>query len=307
MLPGFIDWLLAVFRKLDEGRLPNEPVGIQSEEDDGPVFAPPQPKGLKTIGAWCGSASLRNPGRDVDFCVAHGINRLDIIVNDHSVWREPTDFTVRGVTSIVRLADLARAAGIEVHLMSWLMPHSMYIEQAGNELIPLATLCQAKSIQWDAEEPWTKAKKAMPYEEASKLVAEVFKDRKFKMGVNGIGYASTQKLGPLAKVCDYVVPQAYATQSSGLKPDTAPGQFYRRWSSKFKKPVVMGLAAYRQKGIPGYSEREAILTAIKATHALGDVDTIIYWSLRHIRTNREVANAIATLAKQLPLSAAPVA
>lgn len=292
--PNFIDFWLKVFRRLDDGAVPEAP-SFPEEAELPPVFEPPQPRDVKIVGAWAGSSSLRNPIRDVDFCKNHNINRIDIIVNDHSAWREPKDFTLRNDSKLVRLADLAHRAGIEVHLMSWCMPHEKYIVQSAEKLIPLAKLMNAKSIQWDAEEPWTKARKRLPYEEAATILKESFEKLHCDMGVNGIGYASGNKLGPLISICDYAVPQAYATAKNGMHPKKSPQKFHNRWRDKFGKPIVMGLAAYRQKGISGHTQAQAIAAGIEGTNALGTVDTVIYWSLYHIRKNKEIAGAVKNI------------
>lgn len=262
-------------------------------------LAPETPKpvstGISVVGAWCGSRSLADPHKYVDFAREHRINRFDIVVNDHSKWRDPTDFTVRNADKILRLAQIARQAGIEVHLMSWVMPHERYIQGAARVLIPLAEMAQASSIQWDAEEPWMLARKHMGYERAAELLDEVFRPLPVEMGVNGIGYASVEKLGPLAKVCDYVVPQVYCTSTNGLDPRTAPVKFYSRWHKNFDRPIVMGLAAYRQKGIPGYTEAQAMQSAVDATRTLKAVNTVIYWSLYHVTKNRAIAKVISTI------------
>ncbi len=292
--PNFIDFWLKAFRRLDDGVLPKDPVGTIVEPEP-EIVEPEQPRGIQTVGAWAGSSSLRNPTRDVDFCKEHNINRIDVIVNDHSAWREPKDFTLRNDVKLVRLADLAHQVGIEVHLMSWCMPHEKYIVQSAEQLIPLAKLMNAKSIQWDAEEPWTKARKRLPYKEAATILKESFENLHCDMGVNGIGYASVHKLGPLISICSYAVPQAYATVKNGMHPKKAPQQFHNRWRDKFSKPIVMGLAAYRQKGIVGHTQAQAITAGVEGTNALGTVDTIIYWSLYHIRKNKEIAGAVKNI------------
>lgn len=275
---------------------PDHDIDLDSDHvSKAPQTVEPVSAGITTVGAWAGSRSLANPQRYVDFAVEHSINRLDIVVNDHSKWREPHDFTIRNVDRIVRLAGIARQAGIEIHLMSWIMPHVKYIEQAAETLIPLAAATHAASIQWDAEEPWMLARNHDGYVRGGEMVGDAFKSLAIPMGVNGIGYASVKKLRPLAKVCDYIVPQVYSTSTTGLDPRTAPAKFHKRWRQYFGKPVVMGLAAYRQKGIPGYTQAQAMQSAIIAVRAIPKVNTVIYWSLYHITKNRTVAKAIADI------------
>jgi hypothetical protein len=249
--------------------------------------------GIESVGAWCGSSSLANPVRDVAFAVEHGLDRLDVIVNDHSKWREPSRFTIRTPDRIHRLCDAAKEAGVEVHLTSWIMPHADYIDRAADVLIPLCERVGAASLQWDAEEPWTRARRRLTYSKAAARIREAFADLRCPMGANGIGYTPRAKFGPLAEICDYLVPQAYATSTSGIKPEVAPGRFHRRWTEKFARPIVMGLAAYRQTGIAGHTPSSAIEAAVEATSALLDVHTILYWSLAAIRRSPNVARAIA--------------
>lgn len=268
-------------------------LAIYAEAAIAPTLALRRRKGIKTVGAWCGSASLANPKRDVQFAADHNINRLDIVVNDHSRWRAPQDFTLRPTATIKRLCELATAKGIEVHLMSWVMPHRAYIDRAAEVLVPLCADVGASSLMWDAEEPWTLAKRRMPYAAAASHLGAAFEGLSCPMGVTGIGYASVAKLGPLAEVCDYVVPQAYSTRSSGLDPETAPGKFHKRWAKAFGRPVVLGLAAYRQTGIPGHTAASAMKAA--ARDAAKYSDTIIYWNLSALRKSPSTAQVVAQI------------
>ncbi len=263
--------------------------------DPGP---PPVENPIKVVGAWCGSSSLALPERDVDFSVRCGINRLDVIVNDHSRFRKATNFTLRDRKKIEKLCELARNAGIEVHLMSWIMPHRKYLEQAAMALVPLCADVGAGSLQWDAEEPWMKAYKPMDYNDAGRLVGDLFKDLPCPMGVNGIGYASKQKLRPLTNLSTYVVPQCYSTRSTAekwkLTPEKTVPKLYGRWLRMFPNAkFVIGLAAYRQSGIPGHTPTSAMEMALNRVREIGSVDTVLYWSLYAIRQNKAVAKVIS--------------
>jgi len=261
-----------------------------------PTTAAVRSNRITTVGAWCGTTSLRNPERDVAFARAHGINRLDIIVNDHSRSRSKRKFSVRSQTKIVRLAKIARDAGIEVHLMSWVMPHKEYIEQAAAVLLPLLAATEATSIQWDVEEPWTRAKGAMDYTEAAKLIEKQFASRSCRMGANGIGYTPQDKFAPIANICDYIVPQAYSTTRNGADPSTLVHKQVTRWKKNFGNvDMAIGLAAYRQSpknALGDLSAKTRIRLAVQAAEREG-ADTVIYWSLRWIRKNKEVAAEIS--------------
>lgn len=256
----------------------------------------PRPRsGIETVGAWAGSASLADPERDVAFAASTNVRRLDIVVNDHSKWRTEKAFTLRSRDRIARLVEVARAYGVEPHLMSWIMPYASYIEAAAASLVPLCNELGVASLQWDAEEPWTQAKHALTRADAATRLAYAFAGLRCPMGVTGIGYANAARLGPLASVCAYVVPQAYSTTSSGQKPEVAPMKFHKRWTDLFGRPIVLGLAAYRQSGIPGHSVESAMRAAATAAVSTG-VSTVVYWNLAAIRKSKTVADVIRGIA-----------
>ncbi len=105
------------------------------------------------------------------------------------------------------------------------MPHAAYIDQAAELLVPICEDVGASSLQWDAEEPWMLAHKPMDYREAAERIADRFSNLSCPMGANAIGFVSIAKFGPLADICDYVVPQAYSTTSSGVTPGDGQRQF----------------------------------------------------------------------------------
>lgn len=248
---------------------------------------------IHTVGAWAGPAAMAKPAAAVKFAADHGINRLDVVINDHSKWRKEKAFDTYTRSKIAKLCERAAAKGIEVHLMSWVMPYESYIAGAAETLIPLCKDVGAASLMWDAEEPWNQATGGMSFKAAAKFLGRAFSNLGIPMGVTGIGFAPTAKLGPLAAECAYAVPQVYVTSGSGLKPETAPRKFHKRWSDAFDREIVMGLAAYKQKGIAGHPTiASAMQAALESTRGLG-VSTVIYWSLRHIQGNPEVAKAIA--------------
>jgi hypothetical protein len=247
---------------------------------------------LRHVGAWCGATSLASPTRDVDFAAKLGLTRLDVFVNDHSKARAARKFTTYDVAKIEKLCKLAKAKGISVHLTSWIMPHSEYIDAAAATLVPLCAQVGAESLQWDAEEPWTQATGAPSRASAAARIAERFDGLSCPMGATGIGYTPIPKFGPLAQICDYVVPQAYATSTSGLLPEDAPGKFHRRYSTSFARPIVIGLAAYRQNGIAGHTPSSAVRAALLASAKLKGVDTVLFWSLGALQKSAELSTVI---------------
>jgi hypothetical protein len=273
-------------------------VGDDSDLDAELADATPDTQGpaLRHRRAWCGLSSLANPARDVEFAKSIGLTGLDIIANDHSAAREPRRFDTRPTQQIVTLATMARDAGLDVHLMSWIMPHKRYLKEAADVLPELMAKTGARSLVWDAEEPWTLAKKRMRYSEAGALVGELFADCEFEMGATGIRYAPTAKLAPLVAVCDYMVPQCYSTRTSKADPSTVVSRGLVTWRKKFGDGprFVPGLAAYRQSGIDGHSIRSAMQAAID--NAGEHSDTAIWWGLNSLRKSPGTAAVVASLA-----------
>jgi len=328
MLRKIIDLILNLFREKAGAEEAPRPIGAEVTEIQPPeketveppvsILPPgievtepaPEPEieepGRMTIGMWTGRASLNNPVRDVQLCVANNIRRLDVIVNDHSGARAARDFDMFQVSKIRGLVELAKANNLDVHFMSWVMPHEKYIDQAAEALVPLCNELGVSSLQWDAEEPWTLAQKPMDHGKAAKRIADAFEQLNCRMGVNGIGYTPVEKFGPLYEVCDYVVPQCYSTNTSGISPTTVVPRLVRRWNKVFgtDKKMAIGLAAYRQDGIAGHTVESAMRSAFAGAEAIEGVDTVIYWSLSSVRTSSTVAKVIRELGAPSPATIA---
>ncbi len=195
-----------------------------------------------------------------------GISRLHLMVNDHSTDRKPTAF--RMDTKAREYARMITDAGIELHVTSWLMPHVEFLTRACSEMVQLSLDTGASSIEWDAEEPWTRAVGGLPHDKAAEMM-QLYGSRE---GVSGIGYADRDKLGPLIARADYVTPQAYTTRTSDLQPAGIPA-VVRRWEGMAgKATVIPALAAYGQP--PG-----GIAIAWRSA---GKPATVILWALRHL-------------------------
>jgi hypothetical protein len=273
--------------------------GIGPEPDEAARDDPGPPEqddiGIGRIGAWAGRASMRTPTaitRSIAFARSIGLGRLDVIVNDHSKARAPRAFDTYPRAEIVALADEANAAGMHVHLMTWIMPHPSYIAQAADVLRELVDDCGAHSVMLDAEEPWTLATQRMPYDKAAELVGDRFDG--VRLGVTGIGYADADKLGPLARECDYLVPQCYSTSSSRLDPGTVVPKFAGRWRRVFgaDREIVVGLAGYRQTGIAGYTPEAALRAAFAGAEADAEAREVVYWSLGQLRDTPTAARVV---------------
>jgi hypothetical protein len=273
---------------------------VQAEPEEPEIEEP----GGMVVGMWTGRSSLNNPERDVQLCLKNNIRRLDVIVNDHSGSRAARDFELFSVKKIRALVQLAKANNIDVHFMSWVMPHEAYLDRAAEVLVPLCNELGVSSLQWDAEEPWTQAKEPMDHGKAARRIADNFAMLDCEMGVNGIGYTPVKKFGPLHEMCDYVVPQCYSTKTSGMKPTTVVPKLVRRWHKVFgkDKPMAVGLAAYRQAGISGHTVESAMRTAFAGAEAIEGVDTVIYWSLSSVRKDSTVAKIVRELGAPVPVT-----
>ena len=230
-----------------------------------------------------------------------GLTRLDLMVNDMSARRRPVAFELRDRGRILAVAEQCAKHDIELNLVSWIMPHYDFLHEAADVLIPLAVETHARSIQWDAEEPWMRARDPMPYDAAGELVGKLF--GAVDMATNAIGYASVSKLSPLLKVSAEAIPQCYSTSTSGVKPERVDA-LMKRWMDKFGHLVpegafTGGLAAYRQEGIEGHTEASAMGTAINELAAMG-ISRFMYWHLDELLRDRGARAVVRKLAKEGP-------
>lgn len=240
------------------------------------------------IGAWAGSWALANPTEAVDLLHGCGLRRVDVILNDHSKRRRPSDFGMRDERDVEALTRIAQSAGMTVHALTWIMPHERYLLGMRDRLQPLAHELGLASVVADAEEPWTLAVDPMPYLEAAELVRSLWEAGTVALGATGIGHAPHDKLWPLLAVCRDAYPQCYATRSSvqkyGIDPRTVVQKFAGRWRDRFGAHlrILPGLAAYRQTSIPGWSTADAMLACLHGAEAIG-AEEVVYWQAKSLR------------------------
>ena len=263
---------------------------------------------LSSVGAWAGLDDIRNPERTVATALALGLDAVHIIVNDHAKQRLPPSGPLgpTGYPSadIVALAGACHAAGLEVHLMSWMTPHADYTRVVCSRLVSLAVACRAKSVVLDLEEPQTQARlsrlRRVPlsrYAEHAREVLDLLiaplRGLGVEVGFTAIRYADAARVGPIAAHCDYGLVQAYATKSSGADPLTVVALGVAAWRKRFGAalPIRIALAAYRQAGLKGYSTVGAAMLA--AAGAAADVTrTVVYWYIPTIRASPATARAL---------------
>lgn len=248
------------------------------------------PVRMRVVGAWGGSAMRANPEFWVDFAKALRLNRIDLMVNDHSRARTcDGKFPHATAKEIARVAHLCREAQIELHLTSWILPCKSYIESEAEFLLPVMRDENVSSLVWDAEEPWTQTRGDLTHADAGNLVGELFSS--VQVAVSAITYCDCAKIKPLADRAQLLIPQAYATDKKGMDARKLVSIAYTRWKREFgRAPTIMGLAAYHMNGEPLRRMQEAV----EATASYG-IDTVCYWSLFNIRDNPAVAKFVAKL------------
>lgn len=283
-----------------------KPDEIPEDVELGDLDRGEQPWALGRVGAWVGAGSFRtNSGATatLDFAAKLGLGRLDVICNDHSAKRKPQSFGTWNKSRLETFCRMAVDRGFEVHLMTWCMPHDVYLNGMVEQMSELYAKCRASSVQLDAEEPWTNARRPLPYDDAAKIVIDGFGRENVPYGVTGIGWASSKKLGPLMAGAAYGVPQCYSTARNNLNPKTSTSFLVGLWRKRFPRPpenplpLVIGLAGYRQSGRPGYTKERFMTAAFDGALAVEPVD-IVYWSMRWIRKYRSTANLIRKFTEQ---------
>jgi hypothetical protein len=203
--------------------------------------------------------------------------------------------------------------GVSPHLVSWLRPTERYMNDAALRLRALCMTWGVRSLQFDAEEPWTRHPTLRG---KGATAARAFLDRHWAfdywpcpLGVTGITFVPDAVM-PLAERCHYVLPQAYsiASASTVYRPGQTQRIAHERWS-RFGKPIVMGLAAWKLNRSGGLTQTASMQRAIVAAESLTVpvVNEVAYWSLRWILQSKErsafVAGACAKARAGMPQSA----
>lgn len=286
-----VGWFRLPTTHPDEARVHTP--SLDAEGDDDP---PPAPV-LSDVrcGAWAGWSSMVNDAavrRAISAATKVGLTRLDVIINDHSKSRASRVYDTYSQKRIVALCKAADDAGLEVHVTTWVMPHRAYIERMGLELHEIAERAPITSFVLDAEEPWTLARSPLPWLEAADTVKAAMGLHRW--GVTGIGYASPTKLGPLVHRAAYGIPQCYSTNNpKSPRPEDAAVRLVARWREVFGiDDVVVGLACYNQRGIPGHTVESAIRAAYQGSRAVAPGSDISWWSLSAIRNDVTVQRAV---------------
>lgn len=226
-----------------------------------------------TVGAWCS----RPRASWLTAAAKLGITDLSLMVHDDSTDRREGPFEmdagIRGYCQAI--VD----AGFNLHLTAWIQPYVEWLAKGCDELVKLVGDFGARSVCWDAEEPWTQAKGGLKPEQAAGLI-NLYGIRE---GVSGIGYAP-KALDPLMARADYLAPQAYVTRKEGGLTHAGIPKVIRGWEKRAaaeREPLaaapemIPAFAAYDQ-GV-GHTV-QSWLAADRPRH-------VLLWSLRHIAGN----------------------
>lgn len=258
--------------------------------------------------AWAGASTFKKPAKYIALARDLGLSALHLVINDMVGQTEATAFRMKYPRQqIVELAGEVAAAGIDVHLMVWAMPHPLYVEGMCNELVGLFNSYPAPpfvGLQFDCEGPWTHAVGAFAYAEAAlsiqrDLIGPVklyrgARPKPFRFGINGIGYASSKKLDALASVCDYLCPQLYVPMA-GIDADDIL-RLCLRWREQIGEtiaggptdlPVMVGLSGSKR----GVAHARACVAATKALPQWWTGEAI-WWNLYHLSKSVEMQQVL---------------
>lgn len=252
--------------------------------------------GFTRTWAFAGRAVYANPAQYVKRAVNCRLTDVAICVNNIKA----PDGTLATRARMVATFQAFRDAGISVHAMHFPGPTAKLGERAADVLAGLAGEVQLRSTLLDLEENFTQAKGNTA--DASAAFLARYRERvPVPFGVTGIVFHNTGKLGPLCHAADYVLPQGYSSTIGGAKPGRIQRTAHARWKG-YGKPIVMGLAAYKQAGAGGLSAELAIRTAIEATLALAApaVTEVAFWSLADLLPGTPIRAAVAGLLLPTP-------
>lgn len=239
------------------------------------------------VGAWAESSVFKDPSRDLDAALACGLSELGCVVNN--AYKNKSWHLLAPHKKIETAVRLFHDAGLEVSLMTWVVPSLGWANGMLTDLFPLAAALPVWAVEDDIEEPWTRARtKGAREEYAAHMRSHRAYSRDFARGANAIVYTPHDKFGLVAADADYVCAQAYGTnrwKGQHLFPGRIQKTALRLWEPRYgarRCRRVMGVPAYRLKGAGGHSTQRAMTLQLDACRDIG-VELARFWSLRHLR------------------------
>ena len=195
----------------------------------------------------------------VALCVEIGITALVILCND-SPASQP-EFSIKfGNKTVVELSELARKAGVTVHLGTWLDPTEEYVTACAAGMAELATQAKAASVCLDLEGEWNRRISNHAAFVAG-TVAPAFMGFPVPIGVTSFAILPRQVVAALSWVVQYHngygQPQAYSVfqdkswqNNTTLQPDHMSSLAWKSWSPITRRLICIQ-AAYGKQAGPG--------------------------------------------------------
>lgn len=200
---------------------------------------------------WTIFAEPSHHNRVVNLCVQLGITDLVILLNDSPI--DQPVFSVRGGTpNVVKLAHLAQAAGVSVHLGTWLDPTETYVNACAPAMAELAKEAKAVSVILDLEGEWRKRIKNHAAFVAA-TVAPAFQGFPVPIGITSFAVLPKEVVPALAWAVQYHKgygqPQAYSVyqgkkwqKSTVIQPDSLTSRAWKTWSPITRRLVCLEAA-----------------------------------------------------------------
>lgn len=256
------------------------------------------------VTAWATRSALSNPVQFADDAVSLGLDGVNIMLNDFSGAREPTQFKTHSRSQLEALSAELHDVGLDVTLTTWVMPHDLFIRGMVEQLPTLIESMGAVRLDLDAEEPWTQSRDSMPFGAAADQIALGMTG--YAMGLSGIPYANTEALMPLAEICPVWLPQCYARPvENSMDPDHAVTKGVELWRSKFGNQgrIIAGLAGWDMGSDP-------LRFMTPVVHQALDVGLheVCYWTAQQLMTEATPAEFVRGVARPraLDIEALPV-
>ncbi|MDX1414882.1 MAG: hypothetical protein R3293_11875 [Candidatus Promineifilaceae bacterium] len=195
-------------------------------------------------------------------------------------------------SAVTRATEELRRRSIDCHLMVFPAPHRGYTESMIDALIPLAQAAPIRSILLDAESNWRRRSRP-DYDGSVGLIEQRLRPRLAASSV-ALGFTdfTLNDAGrALARICDYVMPQAYSTRSSGMR---EPGRMQADKHELYRplqKPLVMAAAAWNIRppaAHSSYTPAQTMQYTWEAVEQLTNPDVVemAYWSLPAAHSTR---------------------
>ena len=247
-----------------------------------------------------------------------GINEISLMLNSSSDSILPNfkwsvlDLTV--FTKIMHESD------IRVGITYWPRPRKSYLENLFDFVEECVKEAKVDFIENEVEGNWgfkgfKKFKESSPFKTYDESSAYLVKETKrigdaYGVETRATTFANHWELdsrgdGAVLAEMDTVSLQVYSRWDDGdrsTKTRYAPGKFQKYGMDRVRKvglknKIIIGLAAFDQKGFPDLSDREAMLRAVDGARAEGITD-IGYWSYKWILENDYAYDFIESLHKK---------